>query len=70
MELTIGIRARTPDQIGMERQRKTIAVIDDDIGIRQALERMLNIAGFRVLAFASGEEFLGRRRPPATPDAP
>lgn len=42
----------------MEKQRKTIAVIDDDIGIRNALERMLSIAGFGVHAFASGEEFL------------
>jgi FixJ family two-component response regulator len=42
----------------METQRKTIAVIDDDLGIRNALERMLKIAGFRVHLFASGEEFL------------
>ena len=42
----------------MQRQLKTVAVIDDDFGIRQALQRMLGIAGFRVLAFASGEEFL------------
>jgi FixJ family two-component response regulator len=42
----------------MEIQRKTIAVIDDDISIRTALERMLSIAGFRVLPFASAEAFL------------
>ncbi|HEY6124182.1 MAG TPA: response regulator [Steroidobacteraceae bacterium] len=41
----------------MDRQPITIAIVDDDLGIRQALERMLNIAGFRVLAFGSGEEF-------------
>lgn len=58
MELTIGIRGKTIDRTGMERQHKTIAVIDDDFGIRQALDRMLNIAGFRVHLFASAEEFL------------
>jgi len=50
----------------MHLQRKTIVVIDDDIGIRQALQRMLTIAGFRVHAFASGEEFLAS---PETSDA-
>jgi FixJ family two-component response regulator len=42
----------------MYLQKTTIAVIDDDSAIRQSMERMLSIAGFRVLAFSSGEEFL------------
>jgi FixJ family two-component response regulator len=58
MELTIGIRGKTLDRTGMDQQRKTIAVIDDDSAIRQALDRMLNIAGFRVHQFSSAEEFL------------
>ena len=58
MELTTGARERRPDQIGMEKDRKTIAIIDDDNGIRQALKRMLNTAGFTVHMYASAEEFL------------
>ena len=51
-------RARAPGQMGMEKDRKTIAIIDDDNGIRQALRRILNSAGFRAQLFTSAEEFL------------
>lgn len=36
----------------------TIAVIDDDEGIREALEGLLHALGFRVRLFKSGEAFL------------
>lgn len=36
----------------------TVAVIDDDHGVRAALCNLLNSAGYRSCAFAAGEEFL------------
>jgi len=58
MELTTGKLARKPDQTGMEKDPKTIAIIDDDNGIRQSLKRMLTTAGFRVHVYSGAEEFL------------
>lgn len=58
LELTTGTRARTNKQNGMEKDRKTIAIIDDDNSIRQALKRVLNTAGFQVQVYASAEAFL------------
>jgi FixJ family two-component response regulator len=35
-----------------------IAVVDDEASVRIALGRLLRMAGYEVLAYASGEEFL------------
>ena len=35
-----------------------VAIVDDDIGVREALESLLKSAGFNAGAFASAEEFL------------
>jgi two-component system response regulator FixJ len=35
-----------------------VALVDDEAPVRVALGRLLRLAGHRVLAFASGEEFL------------
>jgi two-component system response regulator FixJ len=35
-----------------------IAVIDDDPAVRSAIERLLRAAGYRVVSYASGVEFL------------
>jgi FixJ family two-component response regulator len=42
----------------MSRTRSTIAVVEDDTGVRTALEQLLRAAGFFALTFASAEEFL------------
>jgi FixJ family two-component response regulator len=42
--------------------QRRIAVVDDDLGVRQALDRLLRSAGYRVTAFASAEEFLAKGR--------
>jgi FixJ family two-component response regulator len=39
----------------------TVFVIDDDAGVRQALESLLGSVGLRVACFASPEEFLRQR---------
>ena len=38
--------------------RRTVFLVDDDGSVRRALARLLRSAGYRVEAFASGQEFL------------
>ena len=42
----------------MTLERATIYVVDDDPSVRRALERLLRVRGYRVVSFASAEEFL------------
>ena len=42
----------------MALQRTTIAVIDDDFGVRNGMDQLLTAQGYRVEAFASAEEFI------------
>jgi FixJ family two-component response regulator len=42
----------------MATTRATIAVVEDDAGVRAALQQLLRSAGFAARAFASAEEFL------------
>ena len=39
----------------------TIAIVEDDAGVRTALEQLLRSAGFNALTFGSAEEFLEGR---------
>jgi FixJ family two-component response regulator len=44
----------------------TIAVVDDDEGVRVALQQLLRAAGFDARGFASAEQFLAEHEAPAT----
>jgi len=46
------------DLFFVDSKHKMIAVIDDDAGVRQSLERLLNLVGYTVRTFASSGEFL------------
>jgi len=43
----------------MNRTQPLVVVIEDDIGMRQALQRWLQAAGYRARLYASAEELLG-----------
>ena len=42
----------------MAPSRNVVAIIDDDPGMRQALENMLSAFGYRTEIYASAEEFV------------
>jgi FixJ family two-component response regulator len=42
----------------MTETRTTIAVVEDDLGVRTALHQLLRSAAFDTLTFASAEDFL------------
>ena len=42
----------------MAMREQTVAVVDDDAGVRKALSRLLSVFGYRVEAFVSAKEFL------------
>jgi len=46
------------DLFFVDSKHKMIAVIDDDAGVRQSLERLLNLVGYTVRTYASSGEFL------------
>ena len=47
----------------MAEPEPTVFVVDDDASVRRSMERMLRIAGFKVLTFASARDFLSCIRP-------
>jgi len=42
----------------MAGQKGAIAIVEDDTGMREALQRILRIAGFEARGYVSAEEFL------------
>ena len=53
-----GGSAAVLDLFFMDSKNKLIAVVDDDAGVRQSLERLLNLVGYTVRTFADAVEFL------------
>ena len=49
----------------LSEPRATVYVVDDDAAVRRALEFALDLEGFEVETFESGEALLLRDRPPA-----
>ena len=47
----------------MAEKSKIICILDDDPDIRQALERVLSLHGYRPLSFASSQEFCKNAKP-------
>jgi FixJ family two-component response regulator len=45
---------------------REVVVVEDDPGMRGALQRVLSAGGFRVVTFASAEELLAAGLPPET----
>mgnify|MGYP001548328057 CR=1 FL=1 len=46
-----------------ENGRETIFVVDDDVLVRRSLEVALSIAGFKIVQFASAQQFLAQIAP-------
>jgi FixJ family two-component response regulator len=46
----------------MSRDTPTVFVVDDDISVRESLESLIRVAGWRPQTFASAQEFLSRPR--------
>ena len=49
--------ARTPRDL-MTRDLPVVCVVDDDVSVRRAMDRLLRAEGFSVETFGSGSEFL------------
>ena len=47
----------------MPPYRRLIAIVEDDLSVRKALERQIRAAGYRCAAFASAEEFVAVAQP-------
>jgi FixJ family two-component response regulator len=55
---SVAVRLITQYRATMKQTRTTIAVVEDNPGVRTALQQLLRSAAFDTLIFASAEEFL------------
>src|ERR1700686_4701518 len=46
----------------MEKEQPVVYVVDDDAGVRQALDSLIRSVGFSVQTFASAQDFLNSKR--------
>jgi FixJ family two-component response regulator len=46
----------------LPKPKAIVFVVDDDLSVREGLERLLRAAGWRVETFASAQEFLDHRK--------
>jgi FixJ family two-component response regulator len=49
----------------MTEKRPVVYIVDDDAGIREALDSLIRSVGFEVQAFASARDFLSSKLPNA-----
>lgn len=55
-----GISSRPP----LVSTEATVFIVDDDVSVRESLAALVNLAGWRVLTFASAQTFLDQPRTP------
>jgi len=51
-----------PEKSPLPESKAIVFVVDDDVSVREALERLLRVVGFDVETFASAQDFLTHRR--------
>jgi FixJ family two-component response regulator len=51
-----------PEKSPLPESKAIVFVVDDDVSVREALERLLRVVGFEVETFASAQDFLAHRR--------
>ena len=51
-----------PEKSTLPESKAIVFVVDDDVSVREALERLLRVVGFEVETFASAQDFLAHRR--------
>ena len=56
------VRPRSPGDPGTSRATPVVFVVDDDVSVRDSLERLARWAGWQVQTFPSASEFMGRPR--------
>jgi FixJ family two-component response regulator len=50
-----------------QERSAVVAIVDDDLSVREGLQTLIRSAGMRVETFASAQEFLAARRPTEVP---